>query len=63
MKIVKIFILLIIVIPVVFVSAVLGGPFYALCCWAGEREVVEPMLDRVGERLKTLALTLPAINC
>ena len=56
MKTVKLFIFLITVLPIVFVSAVLGGPFYALCCWAGEREVMEPMLDRVGDRLKNACI-------
>lgn len=48
----KVILWIIFVSPVIFIIAILGSPFYALCCWAGEREVLEPMLDRVGERIK-----------
>ena len=52
MKLIRVCAWMVCVFPLVFIISVLGGPFYALCCWAGEREVIEPMLERVGDYIK-----------
>ena len=56
MKTVKLIIFMCTILPIVFISAVLGGPFYALCVWAGERDIFDSMLDRVGDRLKSACI-------
>jgi len=48
---IKIILVMITVLPFIFIIAVLGGPFYALCVYCGEREVAEPLLDRVGDTI------------
>jgi hypothetical protein len=48
---IKVILSIIIVMPVIFIIAVLGAPFYTLCVYCGEREIIDPLLDRVGEKL------------
>ena len=40
------------VFPFLFIVCLIGCPFYTLCCIAGEREVIESLVDRVGDKIK-----------
>ena len=40
-----------VIIPVIFILAVLASPFYTICYWAGEEKAIDAMLDRVAVRI------------
>jgi len=52
MRIIKLFAWLLTVFPLLFCVSLLGGLFYTMCIFYGEREIIEPMVERVGEKIK-----------
>lgn len=47
----KLLIWVAIVVPLVFCACMLSTPMAGLYLWAGERDTIEEMHDRVGDRL------------
>lgn len=48
----KLIIWMITALPLLFTVSLLGSLFYSMCVFYGEREIIEPMVDRVGEKIK-----------
>ena len=55
MKTIKLFILILVVVPLVFLAAVFALPFFQMCCMLGEGQALHKVAEAAGYKLKDWA--------